>query len=65
MVQKWLVFNADWHNSKVGIIVFCFGDSSLSVRYYCDFTDFKMISPIGTVQISGLLLNEVVTLFCQ
>lgn len=31
MVQTPLVFNAGWHSSKVGIICFVVGDSSLSV----------------------------------
>lgn len=34
MVQTPLVFNAGWHSSKVGIICFVVGDSSLSVVFF-------------------------------
>lgn len=34
MVQSLLALNADWHISKVGIICFVVGDSSLSVVFF-------------------------------
>ena len=60
-----IVLYADWHNSKIDIIVWFGGDSILSVLLFCDFTDYFVISPIGIIQRSGQLCGLMVTVFCH